>query len=47
MKSYIVSIADGYGEIRQVIVRARSRADAAKQAPVERNEHVSCCVELD
>lgn len=47
MKSYIVSIADGFGEIRQVIVRARSRADAAEKAHVGRNEHIECCVELD
>lgn len=47
MRAYIVSIADGFGEIRQVIVRARSRADAAEKAPVGRNEHIEYCVELD
>lgn len=46
MKAYIVSIADGFGEIRQVIIRARSRADAAEKAPVRHNEHVESCVEL-
>lgn len=47
MRAYIVSIADGFGEIRQVIVRARSRADAAEKAPVGHNEHIECCVELN
>lgn len=47
MKAYIVSIADGYGAVRQVIIRARSRADAAEKAPIGSNEHIECCVELD
>lgn len=47
MKTFIVSIADGYGEIRNVVIRARSRADAAEKAPVEHNEHIECCVELN
>lgn len=47
MRAYIVSIANGYGEIRNVVIKARSRADAAAKAPVEYNEHIECCVELD
>ena len=47
MKSYIVSISDSYGEVRNVVVSARSRADAANKAPVESNEHVTMCVELN
>ena len=47
MKSYIVSIADRYGELRQVVVRACSRADALNKAPVENNEHIEMCVELN
>ncbi len=47
MKSYIVSIADRYGEVRQVVVRARSKSDALSKAFVENHEHIEMCVELN
>lgn len=47
MRAYIVSIADRYGELRRVVVRARSRADALSKAPVESNEHIEMCIELN
>lgn len=47
MRAYIVSIADRYGEVRQVIVRARSKSDALSKAPVENHEHIEMCIELN
>ena len=44
MKSYIVRISNNYGEIRQVVVRARTAA--AAEVAIERSEYIETCVEV-
>ncbi|HEZ7991526.1 MAG TPA: hypothetical protein RWO66_11335 [Ruminococcus sp.] len=46
MKSYIVRISNNYGEIRQVVVRARTAAAAIAEVAIERSEYIETCVEV-
>ena len=46
MKSYIVRISNNYGEIRQVVVRARTAAAAIAVGAIERSEYIETCVEV-